>query len=96
MAEPMRCGAVGYMALTLLVESGLLGSLYAKGKSGVQRCWGGLRGRRHRWQGYAPLDEESPLGDDEMEDEDVKAERMALQTGACHCQAFVKVLEGRA
>ncbi len=72
----------GYMALTLLVESGLLGSLWAQGKSALQQCWGGLRGRRHRRQGYAPLDEESPLGDDELEDEDVKAERMALQTGA--------------
>ena len=74
-------GAAGYIALTLLVESGLLGSLWARGKSGVQQCWGRLRGGRHRWQGYTPLDEESPLGDDETEDEDVKAERMALQTG---------------
>ena len=77
----MACAVAGYMVLTLLVESGLLGSLFAKGKAGVQKCWGGLKGRRHRWQGYASLDEESPLGDSDLEDEDVKAERVALQSG---------------
>jgi len=80
----MACAVAGYMVLTLLVESGLLGSLFAKGKAGVQQCWGGLKGRRHRWQGYASLDEESSLGDGDLEDEDVKAERVALQTGTNH------------
>ena len=87
----MFCGVAGYMALTLLVESGVLGSFWAKGKSVLQQCWGGLRGIRHRRQGYAPLDEESPLGDDEVEDEDVKAERMALQTGA-YCVSLMRLI----
>ena len=75
------------MALTLLVESGLLGSLYARVKSGVQRCLGGLRGGQRRRQGYMSLDEESSAETD-MEDEDVKAERTALQTGTELCQAL--------
>ena len=74
--------AAGYMALTLLVESGWLGFLHARAKSALQRCWGGLRGNRHRRQGYVSLDEESSSETGDMEDEDVNAERTALQTGA--------------
>ena len=74
--------AAGYMALTLLVESGWLGSLHARAKAALQRCWGGLRGNRHRRQGYVCLDEESSSQTGDVEDEDVKAERTALQTGA--------------
>jgi hypothetical protein len=74
--------AAGYMALTLLVESGWLGSLHARAKTALQRCWGGLRGNRRRRQGYVCLDEESSSETGDVEDEDVKAERTALQTGA--------------
>ena len=70
------------MALTLLVEYGLLGSLHARLRRGLQRCMGA---RRHGWrrqQGYLPLDEEAHWQEGaRAEDEDVKAERSALQTG---------------
>ena len=74
--------AAGYMALTLLVESGWLGFLYARAKAALQRGWGGLRGNMHRRQGYVCLDEESSSETGDVEDEDVKAERTVLQTGA--------------
>ena len=70
------------MALTLLVEYGLLGSLHARLRRGLQRCMG-LRRHGRRWQqGWVPLDEEAHWQDERRaEDEDVEAERSALQTG---------------
>jgi hypothetical protein len=73
--------AAGYMALTLLVESGWPGFLFAWAKSALQRCWVGLWGNRRRRQDYVSLDEESSFDTGDVEDEDVKAERTALQTG---------------
>ena len=87
--------AAGYMALTLLVESGWLGTLWSAARLGIARCWGGLRGR-HRRHGGALYER---MGDDVdaegsllpglalMEDEDVRAERLALQAGACSSQS---------
>ena len=86
------CGVyyAGYMALTLLVESGWLGTLCGAVASGVSRCWGGVTGRRRRHGGalYERMrgegDVEGSLLPDlaSMEDEDVRAERLALQAGA--------------
>ena len=77
------------MALTLLVEFGLLGSLHARLRRGLQRCMGA---RRHGWrrqQGYVPMDEEAHWQEGErVDDEDVKAERSALQTGKAWAPAI--------
>lgn len=81
------------MALTLLVESGWLGAAWAGARSGAAACWARLRGaaasRRHGGALY-----ERMVADDEErdggtlpdlattgEDEDVRAERVALQAG---------------
>lgn len=70
------------MALTLLVEYGLLGSLHARLRRGLQRCLGASRHGWRRRQGYVPMDEEAHWQEGgRAEDEDVKAERSALQTG---------------
>ena len=76
------------MALTLLVEYGLLGSLHAWLRRGLQRWMGARRHGRRQQQGYVPLDEEAHWQEGEgAEDEDVKAERSALQTGEARVPA---------
>ena len=83
------------MALTLLVEYGLLGSLHARLRRGLQRCMGARRHARRRQQGYAPLDEEAPLQEGEQtEDEDVEAERSALQAGEARISSACKGSQG--
>ena len=79
------------MALTLLVEYGLLGSLHARLRRGLQRCLGARRHGQRRQQGYASLDEEAHWQEGEhAEDEDVEAERSALQTGEARVPAACK------
>ena len=85
------CSA-GYMALTLLVESGWLGSAWAGAKAGAARCWRGLGGEARMRKGAADAggNAEGGARDEERgllaegtlpEDEDVRAERVALQAG---------------
>lgn len=78
------------MALTLLVESGHLGSGASRLKHFCQRQWVRMRGgagqrRLQQRDGYAALaaaeDLEQGVDDEGIEDEDVKAERVMLQTG---------------
>jgi hypothetical protein len=85
--------AIGYMALTLLVESGWLGAAWAGARSGAAACWARLRGtqRQRRRQGGATY--ERMIDDEECagaalpdlaiasDDEDVREERVALQAG---------------
>ncbi|BDA45751.1 probable ATP-binding cassette sub-family A member 3 [Coccomyxa sp. Obi] len=88
--------AAVYMALTLLVESGWLGRTHASAKQALRHCWRALfRGRRQTRAGYDMLQQEEALEEgagswvdeeqaleDAYEDEDVKAERVAMQAGA--------------
>ena len=82
----------GYMALTLLMESGWLGSAWAGAKLGAARCWRGLRGGVRARKGPAHAGGAQGVVRDEergllaegtlLEDEDVRAERVALEAGA--------------